>query len=77
MDPVCVLLNGQPSLPGEALKRARLGSRMSCDRLATTIDVARTSIYRAESARSDMQVSRWISALRACGYKVVIERIEA
>lgn len=77
MDPVCVLLNGHPSLPGEALKRARLGSRISCDCLAATIDAARTSIYRAECGVVDMRVTRWVSALRACGYKVVIERVEA
>lgn len=73
---VYVVLDGEQVAARTALQRVRTESRLSREGLSTCLGHAKDQIRLWETAQQNPGTDNWIRAVLACGYKVVLERIE-
>lgn len=72
-----ITLRDHPHTVAESVYVVRRAAGLTQDELGSRIGGCHSQISHWEHGRSLLSALRWIEVLRACGYKVVIERIEA
>ena len=74
---VIVEMDGEQIAPRTAIRRARKDKGLSMQGLSVSCGHNQDTVRKWEMGLQDARAENWIRLLIACGYKVVIERIEA
>lgn len=71
-----ITLNGQPHTVPQTIYVARQAAGLTQRGLADKIGSSQSLLCDWESERHSPSAKSWIAALDACGYRVVVEKVE-
>lgn len=67
-------LDGQDYSPGDVIRRVRRLSHTSQQMIVGAIQCDHNRVYAWEAGRAMPRIDRFVQAIEACGYRVVLER---